>query len=123
MNKTVKWIIIAIVVIVALAIAIWAINKFSGPSVQPPASGPGDDSDTGNIFQNIIAGLFSGEWLKNLFGGGQADPACQPANPGFDNNGFYTRKCGGVPGGGGANCDPDKPGKDMNGFSSTQCGG
>lgn len=48
---------------------------------------------------------------------------CQSANPGFDNNGYYTRACGGIPGGGGGNCDPDNPGKDMNGFLSSNCGG
>lgn len=93
----------------------------------PPAPTPGPGTPPPNLadnIANILSGIFSSAWIKNLFGGGgMADPACQSNNPGFDNNGYYTTKCGGVPGGGGANCDPANPGKDMNGFSSSQCGG
>ncbi len=121
MNKTVKWILIVLLIIVVLAIIILAVQYFSKPEVLPgtnPNPAP-DPSNVGTGVQDILSG-----WIKKLFGGGgMSDPACQKNDPGFDNNGYYTTKCGGVPGGGGANCDPANPGKDMNGFGASQCGG
>lgn len=123
MNKTVKWILIAVAIIAVIALIIVLILNFSKPAVTP-APGPSPAPGPGNAIQNILSQLFSSNWITNIFGGSSmAAPACQPNNPGFDNNGYYTRACGGVPGGGGANCDPDNPGKDMNGFNSSQCGG
>ena len=123
MNKTVKWILIVVLILAVLAFLIYIFTRPSetqpGPNPNPtPAPGPGAG------IAGLLAGFFSSDWIKNLLGGNNmANPACQAANPGYDNNGFYTRACGGVPGGGGANCNPDDPGKDMAGFNSSQCGG
>lgn len=123
MDKTLKWILIAVLVFVVIAILIYVFQNANNQP-QPPVTQPGQQPAPGNAIANILSGLFSSGWIQNLFGGGgMAAPACQANNPGFDNNGYYTRACGGVPGGGGANCNPDKPGKDMNGFNSSQCGG
>lgn len=122
MNKTVKWILIAVAIMIGLALVIVLILNLSKPATPPP--NPNPNPGPGSGIPGILNQIFSSDWIKNLFGGGSmAAPACQASNPGFDNNGYYTRKCGGVPGGGNANCDPDNPGKDMNGFSSSQCGG
>lgn len=127
MNKTVKWLLIAVLIIVVLAFGIYLfINWPRKDATLPPSTGGGVPSSAGAAIAGLLAGLFSSDWIKNIFGGGgngMAAPACQQANPGFDNNGFYTRACGGVPGGGGANCNPDDPGKDMFGFNNSQCGG
>lgn len=123
MNKTVKWILIAVLVIAVLATIIYLITNWGKTDENtPPQGGP---NPVGTGIAGLLTGLFSSDWIKNLFGGSKdemATPACQNTNPGFDNNGYYTRACGGVPGGGGANCNPDSPGKDMFGFNSTQCG-
>lgn len=123
MNKTVKWILIAVAIIAGIALIVVLILNFNKPAVQPPNTNP-NSNPSGNIVNVLLQN--ASNFIKNIFGGSggnMAPPACQAANPGFDNNGYYTRACGGVPGGGGANCDPDNPGKDMAGFSSSQCGG
>lgn len=124
MPKGLKWLLIAVLILVVLAFIIYLFLNW--PRIPAPGPGPAPGPAPGGTNQLVeaIKGFFSSDWIKNLFGGpGMAPPACQAANPGFDNNGFYTRACGGVPGGGGANCDPDNPGKDMFGFNSSQCGG
>lgn len=124
MNKTVKWILIVVAIMAAIALIIVLIMNLSKPAIPANPNPPAGPPSPGTGIQNILSSIFSSDWIKNIFGGGNmAPPACQPNNPGFDNNGYYTRACGGVPGGGGANCDPDNPGKDMAGFSSSQCGG
>lgn len=123
MNKTVKWILIAVAIIAAIALIIMLILNLSKPAATVPPN-PNPSPSPGSGIPGILNQIFSSDWIKNIFGGGNmAPPACQTSNPGFDNNGYYTRKCGGVPGGGGANCNPDDPGKDMNGFKTSQCGG
>lgn len=121
MTKGVKWLLITVLALVALAFIIYLFLNWPRPTPPGPTPGP---TPPGANWGNILKGFFSSDWIKNLFGGNQmGDPACQSANPGYDNNGYYTRTCGGVPGGGDGNCDPDNPGDDMNGFSSTLCGG
>lgn len=122
MNKTVKWILIAVAIMAAIAIIIILIVNFTRPAAPPPNTGPVAPGP-GSGIPNILSQLFSSDWIKKLFGGGMAAPGCQSANPGFDNNGYYTTACGGVPGGGGANCDPANPGFDMDKFKNSQCGG
>lgn len=123
MNPTIKWLLIIVIIFIVLILVIFAVQYFSRPAVPNNGANP-PVNNIDNITKNILATLFSSDWIKNLFGkGNMVAPACQASNPGFDNNGYYTKACGGVPGGGGANCDPDNPGKDMNGFSSSQCGG
>lgn len=124
MNQTVKWVLIVVVIFIALVLVIFAVQYFSKPATVVPNNNSGNPSgnNIGQSTQNIISGLFNS--IKNLLGkNNMAPPACQASNPGYDNNGFYTRACGGVSGGGDGNCDPDNPGKDMNGFNNSQCGG
>lgn len=122
MDKTVKWILIAVLIIVVLAFGIYLFTTWPRPSTPGPNPAPGPTPGGG--LAALLGGFFSSDWIKKLLGGNQmGDPACQSANPGYDNNGFYTRACGGVPGGGTGNCNPDNPGKDMYGFNSSQCGG
>lgn len=123
MNKTVKWVLIVVLIFIALVLTILAVQYFTKPATAANNNtGNPSGNNIGQQTQNIISGLFNS--IKNLLGkGNMAAPLCQASNPGFDNNGFYTRACGGVPGGGNANCNPDDPGKDMDGFSSSQCGG
>lgn len=123
-NKTVKWILIAVLIIAVLAFLIYLITHWGGQNQPPPA--PGTPPAPGAGIASILSGFFSSDWVKNLLGGNKnpemGDPACNKNDPGFDNNGYYTRKCGGIPGGA-YNCDPDNPGKDMFGFNNSQCGG
>lgn len=123
MTQGVKWLLWTVLIIAVLAFIIYLFISWPRQATTPgPAPGPAP-SGTNQILE-AIKGFFSSDWIKNLFGGNNmAAPACQPNNPGYDNNGYYTRTCGGVPGGGDGNCDPDNPGKDMNGFNSTLCGG
>src|SRR4029078_11420525 len=115
MNKTVKWILIAVLIVVVIAIVILIINHFSKPAAPANNTGGGGAMGGGNTnvgagIIDILTGVFN-----NIFGSnGMADPACDKSNKGYDNNGFYTTKCGGVAGGGDGNCDPANPGKDMN---------
>lgn len=121
MNTTVKWILIAVLILIGLAFVIYLFLNWPRPVQPGPTPGP---TPPGGNWGNILQGFFSSDWIKKLFGGTEmGDPACQSTNPGYDNNGFYTRACGGVPGGGTGNCNPDDPGKDMYGFNSSQCGG
>ena len=121
MTTGVKWLLITVLVLLGLAFILYLFLNWPRPI--PPGAPPGPPSQ-GNNWGNLLQGFFSSDWIKKLFGdGGTAPPACQSNNPGYDNNGYYTRTCGGVPGGGGSDCNPDKPGENMAGFNWPPCGG
>lgn len=116
MNKTVKWILISVAIIIGIAIIIYAIRSFFpqpvAPGVPPPPGGPAQV----NPIDAIISGL--GGWLQNLFTGNQ----CDPQHPGYTKSGKRDTKCDSVtydPSVSLCNpnlCDPARPGYD-------QCGG
>lgn len=116
MNKTVKYILIAVAVIAVIAFAIWGIKSYLDsrvPTTAPPAGPP--YPTTGNTITDILAGLFSGGFFTSLFAGNK----CNPNNPGFQNNGVYNPdKCGRAPGLG---CDPNRPGWNLGGFMDPSC--
>ena len=115
MNKTVKWILIALVIVAALALIIVAIKYFSQPAAtQPPVPG-GPPPGPANSIIDILGGLFSGGFFNNLFNGKK----CDSARPGFQNNGVYNPdKCGvGV----GLGCDPNRSGWNLGNFPDPSC--
>lgn len=114
MNKTVKWILIAVLIIAVIAFAIYLwqayqrnqvpVNPNPNPNPQPPT----------NSLLDILAGLFSPGWVQNLFGGNK--PKCDPNRPGYDIDGYPKQQCGYNFSG----CDPDKCDTTKSGWN--QCG-
>jgi len=125
MNKTVKYILIAVAIIAALVLIVLAVKYFMDQSAannQPPVTPP----TTGNLIADAFGSLFSGNFFQNLFGGKK----CDPNNNCHQKNGDYNLQCCGTASGGWNpsnvdcqnGCDKNKPGYDCNGLPSIDCG-
>lgn len=116
MNKTVKWILIAVAIIVAVALIIWAVKSFSkGNGAQPPSLPSGPPAGPADGIADVLGNIFNSNFWNQLFAGKK----CNPNNPGFQYNGVYNPdKCGTAPGLG---CDPNRPGWNLGGFMDPSC--
>lgn len=124
MNKTVKWILIAVAALVVIAGIIFAITYFSKKASAPPPPPNQPKPPVSTDILNILGGLFSGDWFKNLFGSGFnfGLPKCDPSRPGYTTSGVYDARCTISSGDG---CDPnkcsDQPGLNDCGFMDERC--
>lgn len=119
MKKYLPYILIGLFIVI-IFIAIYFLSKPAQTTTPVQPTNP--SNPTANLISQVLGGILSSGWLKNIFGkNNDGTVACDSSNPGYDNLGRYTTACGGVLGGG-ANCDPANPGYDVNGFLSTNCG-
>lgn len=117
MNKTVKWLLIALAIIVALVIIILAIKYFMDQSANNNTQPPVPPVQTGNVITDALSALFSGSFLTNLFGGKK----CDPNRPGYQMNGdFNPAKCPTGPAQQ-YKCDCSKPGYTTAGAYKESC--
>lgn len=113
MNKTVKWILIALAIIAAIVLIIIGIKYLLEQSA-PPAPAPPPAGGPSNAIVDALGALVAG--LGGLFGGAKK---CDPARPGFQKDGVYNPdKCGRAPG---LECDPNRPGWNLGGFMDPSC--
>lgn len=119
MKKYLPYILIGLMVILIIVVVYYLSKPVQTQPINPgPPANP-----TAGLISQVLGGIFSSGWLKNIFGGNNNSGTigCDSGNPGYNNAGQYTTACGGVAGGG-DNCNPARPGYDMNGFLSTNCG-
>lgn len=121
MNKTVKWILISVLIIVLAVVVYYLVKASQQPSTQPPGP-PAPPGGPGTDLANILGGLFSGNWWKNLFGGSPKVVDCDPARPGYEKDGTPNANCGKDYTGCDINkCDLNRPGWNQCGFPDTRC--
>lgn len=126
MNNTVKWILIVVAIIAAIALIIFLWTQYQNSKAQTIPPGGGTTPPVNNSLLNIVSGLFNGAggWISNLFGGGSnfGLPDCDPLNPGYTTSGKADTRCTTSNGGG---CDPTKcsanSGIDQCGFINENC--
>lgn len=120
MKKYLPYILIGLMVILIIVV-VYYLSKPAQPADTLQPTQP--INPTAGLISQVLGGIFSSGWLKNIFGGNNNSGTigCDSGNPGYNNAGQYTTACGGVPGGG-DNCNPARPGYDMNGFLNTNCG-
>lgn len=118
MNKTVKYILIAVAIVAALALIIFGVKYFIDRSSPSPAPTPAPGSPT-NTIVDILGGLFAGGFFGNLFGGGKK---CDPNNNCYQKNGEYNLQCCQTSQGGQTfKCDCNNPGYTTTGEYKESC--
>lgn len=117
-NNTVKWILIVVVILAALALIAWGIKYYLDSRAPVPAPQPGGPPPAGNSIIDILGNLFTGNFFSNLFSGNK----CDPDSPCYTKKGDYKQECCANNYNPNVNicnpnlCDPANPGYD-------QCGG
>jgi|SRR3990167_10911473 len=125
-KSTIKWLIIAAVIIGLIIVAVLIAMAAKPGTKTITGGGTTQTPGLGGTLGNILGGVFSGNWWSNIFGGGGAGNYetvnCDPNRPGYDKDGTPNPNCGkSYAGCTAGKCDPARPGFDECGFLNSNC--
>lgn len=118
MSKTVKWIIIILLILTLVAVVFFIIREINKPTQQGPGTAPGGIASILGAYLPQLS-----NWVKGLFGGKGPDVVdCDPNRPGYEKDGTYNVNCGkNYTGCDPDKCDPLRSGWNQCGFPDNRC--